>query len=144
MGAVFSVTAMPIGYEITPKKDGSVEFSITIQPNGTPSFTFAESAGLTTPFFAVSESGAISPNPANDEYGYVVNFLTGVESFTITPTATAGVIEITANGASQTVSTGAASSAITLGDADSFIDATIKVTETNKAPVIYTLHCCRA
>jgi predicted secreted protein len=123
---------------------GLIPWTAEIKVTGKPTLAVATSTGLTPPFFAVSESGTISPNPAGDVYEYVVNFLTGVASFTITPTAAAGTIEIEANGAKQTVASGQASSAITLGEADSFIDVKIKVTETNKAPVVYTLHCCRA
>lgn len=143
-GMTFSVTALPVGYEIQPAKDNAIKMTITVKPNGEPTFAVATSTGLTNPYFAVSESGAISPEPAGDVYEYVVNFLTGVTSFTITPTAAAGTIVIEANGASQTVNSGAASSAITLGDADSIIEVTITVTETSKAPLVYTIWACRA
>jgi hypothetical protein len=143
-GAVVTIPCIPTGLALTIPKDNVLKSKYTVKPNGMPVLTITESAGLTTPFFAVSDSGTISPNPANAELAYVLTFANGVASFTITPTAAAGVIEITANGVSQTVTSGVASSAITAPAADDFIDVTIKVTETNKAPVIYTLHCQRA
>lgn len=139
-GATFSVTGLPTGYEVQLAKDNSIKMSITIKPTGEPTFAVATSTGLTDPFFAVSESGTISPDAANDEYEYVVNFLTGVTSFTITPTAAAGVITVDGN----TVATGVASSAISLPSADDFVNIDIVVTETSKAPITYKLHCCRA
>ena len=143
MGVTLSVTCIPVGLGISQPKEDKISFTIRVQPQGKPSLTFATSTGLTDPYFAVSESGKISPNPAGDKYEYGIVFGTAVEIFTITPTAAAGTIVIEANGASQTVNSGAASSAITLGDADSIIEVTITVTETSKAPLVYTLHCIR-
>lgn len=124
--------------------DGKIPFSASIRITGKPAFAVATSAGLTTPFFTVNNSGVIAPTAAQATTEYVVTYLTAVTSTTITPTASAGVITITANGVTQTVSSGVASSAITLGSAGSITNATITVTETNKAPKIYTLHLTRA
>lgn len=120
--------------------DGAIPFTATVKPTGKPTFAVATSAGLTTPFFAISESAVISPDPANDTYTYVATVLTGVSSVTVTPTATAGTITVNDN----TVATGVASSAITLGAAGSVTEITIVVTETNKAPVTYTVYLSRA
>jgi hypothetical protein len=61
--------------------------------------------------------------------------LTDVASITVTPTAAAGVITVNGNA----VTSGEASSAITLGAAGSNTTITVVVTETNKAPKTYTI-----
>lgn len=120
--------------------DGAIPFTATIKPTGKPVFAVATSAGLTTPFFAISESAVITPAVAGNVYTYVATVLTDVTSVTVTPTATAGVITVNGN----IVATGEASSAITLGDAGSVTTITIKVTETNKAAKTYTIYLSRA
>lgn len=122
-----------------PIKD-KLPFTGTIKITGKPTFAVATSAGLTTPFFAISESAVITPDPAGDVYDYVANVLTGVSSVTITPTASAGTITVNGN----TVTSGEASSAITLGAAGTNTTATIVVTETSKAPKTYTIRIARA
>jgi predicted secreted protein len=124
--------------------DGKIPFTASIKPTGRPALAVATSAGLTTPFFTVSNSGVIVPTAAQATLEYTINWLTGVTSFTITPTAAAGVITVTANGASQVVTSGNASSAIALGSAGSMINMTVVVQETNKSPKTYLMHCVRA
>ncbi|MDD5016897.1 MAG: phage tail tube protein [Eubacteriales bacterium] len=120
--------------------DGKIPFTATIHPTGKPTLATATSTGLTTPFFAISESAVITPDPANDEYDYVATVATEITSVTVTPTATAGTITVNGN----TVATGEASSAITLGAAGTNTTVTIVVTETSKAPVTYTVRVARA
>lgn len=120
--------------------EGAIPFSATLAVTGKPTLAIATSTGLTTPFFAISESAVITPDPANDEYDYVATVLTGVSSVTVTPTATSGTITVNGN----TVATGEASSAITLGAAGTNTTITIIVTETNKAPVTYSVRVARA
>lgn len=120
--------------------DGKIPFTATIHPTGKPTLAVSTSTGLTTPFLAISESAVITPDPANDAYTYVATVLTGVSSVTVTPTATAGTITVNGN----TVATGEASSAIALGAAGSVTEITVIVTETNKAPVTYTIYLSRA
>lgn len=119
--------------------DSAIPFTATIKVSGKPTFAVAVSAGLTTPFFAISESAVIAPAPSATVYEYVATVLNGVASVTVTPTATAGVI--TVEGA--VVATGVASSAIALS-AGVIKDVAIVVTETNKAPKTYTVHIVRA
>ena len=116
-----------------------IPFSATIKITGKPTLAVAASAGLTTPFFALSGSAVLTPDAAGDEYEYVATVLNGVASITVTPTATAGVI--TVNG--SVVATGVASSAIAL-TAGAVTDITIVVTETAKAPKTYVIHAVRA
>jgi len=132
-----NITAIKIG---DAPVDGAIPFTATVKPTGKPVFAVATSDGLTTPFFAISESAVIAPDPANDTYTYVATVLTAITSVTVTPTATAGTITVNGN----TVATGEASSAITLGAAGSVTEITIIVTETNKAPVTYTIYLTRA
>lgn len=120
--------------------DGIIPFTATIKPNGKPTFAVATSAGLTTTFFAISESAVVIPAAAAAVYTYTASVLTGVASVTVTPIATAGVITVNGN----TVTTGQASSAIALGGAGSITTITIVVTETSKAPKTYTIYLARA
>jgi len=120
--------------------DGAIPFSARIKTTGKPTFGATASTGLTTPFFAISESAVVTPAAANAVYSYVATVLTGVTSVTVTPTATAGTI--TVNG--STVATGEASSAIALGAAGTNTTITIIVTETGKSPKTYTIYVARA
>jgi hypothetical protein len=125
--------------------DGKIPFSASVKITGVPTFTVTASTGLTTPFFTVSGAGTvIVPTASGSVYDYVVNIGTAIGTVTITPTATAGVITITANDVSQVVSTGVASTAITLGVAGSIVEAVISVAETGKTPKVYTLQLTRA
>ena len=122
--------------------DNAIPFTATIKPSGVPVFAVATSAGLTTPFFSMSESATIVPVAANDNgvYPFLSTVLTGVTSLTVTPTAAAGVITVDGS----TVSTGVASSAITLGAAGTTTRITVVVTETNKAPKTIYIDVARA
>ena len=131
------ITAIKIG---DAPIDGMLPFTATVKPYGKPVFATATSVGLTTAFFAISESAVIIPAPANAVYTYTASVLTGIESVIVTPTATTGVI--TVNG--DVVATGVASSAITLGAAGSITEVVIVVTEENKAPITYTIFLARA
>jgi hypothetical protein len=140
-GATWSLTGYVSRLKIGDAPiDGVIPFSATITVTGKPTFAVATSAGLTTPFFVLSESAVLIPSAANAVYEYTASVLTGVSSITVTPTATTGVI--TVNG--SVVATDAASSAIVLGSAGSMTEVTIVVTETDKAPVTYTIWVARA
>lgn len=131
------ITAIKIG---DAPVDGIIPFTATIKPYGKPNFTTAISAGLTTPFFVISESAVVSPDESGSVYLYTASVLTDVTSVTVTPTATAGTITVNGN----TVATGEASSAIPLGAAGSVTLITISVTESGKAPRDYKIYLTRA
>jgi hypothetical protein len=136
------ITAYKIG---DIEKDGYIPFSATVKPNGAAAINRIVSTGLTTPFFAVSESGVIVPAPSGSVTKYTVNFATEITGITITPTASAGVITITdEDGNSQTVTSGLASTSIALGAAGSIKTVMIAVKETGKVPRVYTLDLVRA
>lgn len=120
--------------------DGAIAFSATIKISGKPTLAVATSTGLTTAFFAISNSAVVTPAASGTVYSYVATVANGVTSVTVTPTATAGVITVNGN----VVGTGVASSAITLGAAGTNTTITIVVTETNKAPKTYTILVARA
>lgn len=140
MATTWTFNAIVIGFETSAPFDDKASFTASMKVSGKPTLGVSASAGLTTPWFSVSESGVIIPDPANDDYTYVVSFLTGVTSFTITPTAAEGTIKVDGN----TVVSGEASSAIALGDAETVTKVEITVEETNKTRVTYTLYCSRA
>lgn len=120
--------------------EGGLRFTATLKVTGAPTLSITASTGLTTAFFAISNSAVVIPSPANAVYSYVATVLTAVSSVTVTPTATAGVITVNGN----VVATGQASSAITLGAAGSVTPITIVVTETGKIPKTYTINLARA
>jgi len=120
--------------------NNKVPFSAEIQISGEPVLAVTASAGLTTPFFVVSESAVVTPDESGTKYEYIASVLTAISSVTVTPTATAGVIRV--NG--SIVTTGNPSSAIALGAAGSITDITITVTETGKVATTYVIHVGRA
>jgi predicted secreted protein len=120
--------------------DDKVPFEATLKISGQPTLSITASTGLTSPYFVISESAVITPDPAGDTYTYVATVLTDVGSVTVTPTATSGTITVDGN----TVATNEESSAITLGAAGSVTEITIVVTETNKTPKTYTVYLSRA
>lgn len=130
------ITAIKVGD--APTSDG-IPFTATIKVTGKPTLAVAASAGLTTPFFALSGSAVLTPDAAGDEYEYVATVLNPVDTITVTPTATAGVITVN----NSVVATGVASSAIALV-AGAVTDITIVVTETAKSPKTYVIHVVRA
>jgi 3-oxoacyl-(acyl-carrier-protein) synthase len=69
---------------------------------------------------------------------------TEIDESTITPTAASHTIEIAANGTTQTVTSGNASSAISLGSAGTMTEVTVKVYESGKAAKTYKFWCVRA
>jgi len=139
-GAAWAFTALVTKFstgDIEP--EGAVPFAATFKITGQPIMSITNSAGLTTPFFVISNSAVISPAASGSLYDYVATVLTGVSSVTVTPTATAGTI--TVNG--TTVATGVASGAIALGAAGSITTVTIVVTETGKVPKTYVVRVVR-
>ena len=140
MATTWTFNAIVTAFECSAPFDDKASFTATLKVSGKPSLNVTASDGLTTPFFAISESAVIVPDPANAVYTYVATVLTGITSVTVTPTATAGVIKVNGN----VVATGEASSAITLGAAGSVTEITITVKETNKTTVTYTIYLTRA
>lgn len=142
--ATFTFTALVTAFKTGDADiEGKVTFSATLKISGKPTLAVAASNNLTG--LTVSGAGTVFvPTFAAGVYDYVVNIATGVATVTITPTAAAGTITIAANGASQVVSSGQASSAITLGAAGSIVIATVEVKETGKTAKTYTLRLTRA
>lgn len=117
-----------------------VPFTATLKVTGKPTLAMSASAGLTTPFFALSDEAVIVPVVSGDVYEYVATVANTVASVTVTPTATAGVITVNGN----VVVSGQASSAISLGAAGSITDVTIVVQEAGKIAKTYTVKVVRA
>ena len=125
---------------ISAPVEGKVPCSGTLRLTGPTSLDVTYSAGLTTTFFAISQSAVIVPAPANAVYAYNATVLTGVASVTVTPIAIAGVITVNGN----VVATGQASSAIALGAAGSLTHITIQVKEAGKIARVYKIALARA
>ena len=139
--ATWSFSALVTKYKVGDYAvGGKIDFSASLKISGKPTLAIGASTGLTTPFFAISESAVIVPAPSQTTYDYIATVLTGVSSVTVTPTATAGVI--TVNG--TVVATGQASGAIALGAAGSVTTVTIVVTETAKVAKTYIVRVARA
>ncbi|MDD3895064.1 MAG: phage tail tube protein, partial [Syntrophomonadaceae bacterium] len=139
-GRGFSGNAMVEKYSLVGKIEDQIQFKATLSFTGALDDAYEAGAGLTTPYFAISESAVVTPAASGSVYSYVATVLSTVESVTVTPTATAGTI--TVNG--ETVTSSSASSAIALGDAGSVTEITIVVNESGKAPVTYTIWVSRA
>ena len=117
-----------------------IPFSASIKPTGKPTFAIAAVVGMSAIGF--SNDVLMMPAFAIGTYEYVVTITNGQTSTIITPVdATSGeVITITANGVSQTVATGVASSAIPVA-ADEMTDIVVVISKTACAPKTYTFHC---
>jgi len=139
-GTSWSFTAVVSKFSISSPLEKQMGFSATLKIAGKPTLAINVSAGLTTPFFTISNDAVIVPAPAGSVYEYVANVLTGVSSITVTPTAAAGIITVNGN----VVASGVDSSAIALGAAGSITNIEIVVTETGKAPKKYTIQIARA
>jgi len=139
-GFTWTADAFISAFEPSHPFDDKLSFTATLTITGKPVLAVTASTGLTTTFFAISESAVIVPAAAGDVYEYVATVLTGVTSVTVTPIATAGVITVDGN----VVATGEASSAITLGAAGSVTEITIIVKETGKTAKTYTIWLARA
>jgi hypothetical protein len=133
IGANWSFNALVTSFSAgEADTEGAVPFSATLKVTGAPTLNISTSAGLTTPFATLSGSGTLIPAAAQATLNYVYSVLTAVATITITPTASAGVITITANGVSQVVISG------------SVTPVTVSVQETGKQPKIYTIQVARA
>ena len=117
-----------------------VPFSATLKISGASDLAVGTSDGLTTPFFAISESAVVSPAPAAAKYDYIATVLTAVASVTVTPTAVTGVITVQGS----TVVTGQASTAIALGSAGTITDIVITQKDTKKVAKTYRIKLFRA
>ncbi|MCK9518049.1 MAG: hypothetical protein M0R74_03315 [Dehalococcoidia bacterium] len=120
--------------------DDAIPFTASIKVTGKPTFAVSTVTGMS----ACEFSNDVTFLPTFDiaTFDYVITITNAQTSTVVTPTdSTAGeVITITANGASQVVKTGEASSAIPL-DADEMTDIVVTISATGKAPKVYTFHC---
>ena len=116
-----------------------VPFNATLKISGAATLAISASDGLTTPFFAISESAVISPAPSATKYDYIATVLTAITSVTVTPTGT-GVLTVQGS----TVATGEASTAITLGAAGTIKDIVITQKNTGKVAKTYRIKLFRA
>ncbi len=139
-GTTWTFAAVVSKFSISSPLEKQMGFAATLKIAGKPVLGITVSAGLTTPFFDISESAVITPVPSGNVYDYVATVLTAVTSVTVTPTAAAGVITVNGN----VVASGIPSSAILLGVAGSITVVTIKVAESGKIPKTYTIHLVRA
>jgi hypothetical protein len=131
------ITALKIG---DAPIDGALPFTATIKPVGKPTLTIATVTGMSAIGF--SNGVLMMPTFAIGTYEYVVTITNAETSTVVTPVdETSGeVITITANGASQVVTTGEASTAIALS-ASAMTDIVVTISKTNYAPKTYTFHC---
>jgi predicted secreted protein len=114
--------------------DGAIPFSAEIKITGKPTFATVASNNLSA---LTITTATLYPAFAAGTYDYT-GTSTG-SSVTVTPTASAGVI--TVNG--STVSSGVASSAISLGSSGTMTTITIVVTESGKTPKTYTVRIAK-
>jgi len=140
MGASWGFNAIVVGFSTGEvNSNGTVDFSAVIAITGEAVLNLTAGAGLTTPFFVLSNSAVLTPAASGGVYDYVATVLTAVTSVTVTPTAAAGTITVNGN----VVATGVASSAIVLGLAGSITDIAIVVAEASKTPKTYKIKLVR-
>lgn len=114
--------------------DGKIPFTATIKPTGKPTFATAASNNLTN---LALTTATLYPSFAAGTYAYSATS-TGA-SVTVTPTFSAGTCTVASGTFSQTVATGVASGAISLGSIGALTVVTVTVQETGKSPKIYTI-----
>lgn len=140
-GTTWTFTGFITGLKIGDASlaDG-IPFSATIKITGKPTFAVATVTGMSACGF--SNDVLMMPTFAIGEFEYVVTITNGQTSTVVTPVdASAGeIITITANGTSQTVATGEASSAIAVAS-DAITDIVIVISHASKASKTYTFHC---
>ncbi|MFA6887738.1 MAG: phage tail tube protein [Fermentimonas sp.] len=143
LGKSYEFQANDSDFSISSPHDGIITFDASFQVTGPGTFNDTASAGLTTPYFAITgdSSGAITPTPAasGSTYEYRANADTTDTSITITPTAAAGTIYV--NGV--TVASGVASGSISIGSTGTYKNIFIEVKESSKAPKIYLIEIYR-
>jgi len=127
-------TLAPIGDKLS--------FKATIAISGKPTLLTDESAGLTTPFFALRDNGsnAVTPSPAaaTAVYMYSATLDAADTSIAVQPTAAAGVIRV--NGTA--VTTGNWSSGIAVASGGSKL-VVVTVKETAKTVKVYRIWVTR-
>jgi hypothetical protein len=139
--ATFTFNAFLTAWELgEANKDGAIPFNATLRVTGKPTLATTAVVGMSACGF--SNDVLMMPSFAIGTYEYVVTITNGQTSTVITPVdATSGeVITITANGVSQTVTTGEASSAIAVA-ADDITDIVITISKAACVSKVYTFHC---
>lgn len=138
VGAEWVIPSLPVGFTTTQPLSGKIGYTLAVKPSGKPTLSITASNNLSE--LAVSDDAVIIPGFAATTYDYIATVLAGVDSVTVTPTASLGVIKVNGN----VVTSGEASSAIALGASGSITTVTIEVKETGKAAKKYTVRVARA
>ena len=147
-GSEWQFTAACTGLSIADAAvEGKLMMNGTLKVSGVPTLATAYSTGLTTPFFSLTgaDTGAISPSPAaaNATYAYTAALANADTTLVVTPTATAGVIQVGKTSATMaTVATGQDSSALAMSVGANSVYITVQ--ETSKKWRLYTIVATRA
>lgn len=141
-GASFTFSAVVTEFAVGDfkVKGDALTFSCIMKVSGAVTLNKTLSAGLTGDFFVFTPAGTNVPVASGTPGTFVNSQANTVDSVVVKPTAAAGVI--TVNG--SVVTSGADSSAITLGAAGSITPVTIVVQETGKVPVTYSILVAKA
>ncbi len=120
--------------------DGAIPFTCTIKPTGVPVLSVSLVTGMSACGF--SNDVLMMPAFGIAAFEYVVTITNGQTTTVITPVDASGgeIITITANGASQVVTTGNPSTAIAVS-AVAITDIVIVISHATKASKTYTFHC---
>jgi predicted secreted protein len=146
LATTWTFDAIVSRFKINDAKAGNeaASFSATLKISGAPTLGITASADATT--IAVSV-GTLVPAWDADKYDYVDAVVTATANLTFTVThATAATITLHNgfNGTTSSLTTGVASSAQTLGAADTITEFVITCTVTGKTPKVYTIDVARA
>ncbi len=140
----FVTKAPGIGLPIGDK----IPFAATIKVSGKPTLSVTASNNITVLSGIEENTGAaldFVPNFAQATRTYNINVNTASTWIKVTATFAAGTCTVEVGGVVvQTLTSTVQSGAITIGAADSLTDVLIKVKETGKVAVTYTLHVARA
>ena len=133
--ATWTFSALVTAFEIgSMTQEGTMTFSATLKVTGKPVLAITASNNLTDLSITTA---TLYPAFAAGTYEYVAT--STVDTCTVTATFVAGTCTLTANGASQTLTSGVASSTIDLGSDGDMTEIVVKIQETGKTVKTYTI-----
>jgi predicted secreted protein len=148
LATTWTFSAIVTRFKVNDAKSGDTvaSFSATLKISGAPTLGIGASAGAATIVVSV---GTLNPAYAIGTFEYIDPVVTGTASLTFTVTADAPTLHVITlhnsfNGSTNTLTSGGASGAQTIGAAGTVTTFTIKCTESGHTTKTYVIHVSRA
>lgn len=137
LGAAWSFNGVVTNFKTDVQLEDAIPFECTIKVSGQPTLGLTQSTGLSA-LSLTGTGGTLTPSFSTGKYDYTFSGVTAT-SYTVTATGT-GTINLFVDGALvQTLTSGAASSAISIATIGEVDNVTIMVQETGKIAKIYNI-----